>query len=45
MTDFFVAGALRNAKVVDEEIWKRVMRWSGYREIYEACEEWMKKSD
>ena len=44
-TDFLIAGALRNAKAVDKDVWARIMRWSGYREIYEACEEWMGKSD
>ncbi|OAG01476.1 uncharacterized protein CC84DRAFT_1167682 [Paraphaeosphaeria sporulosa] len=44
-TDFFIAGALQNARVVDVGVWERCMRVEGFREVYEACEEWMGKKD
>jgi glutathione S-transferase len=44
-TDFFIAGALQNARVVDEAVWERCMGYPGYREVYEACELWMEKKD
>ncbi len=36
LTDFFIAGALRSAKVIDESVWERMML-PGYKEVYEAC--------
>jgi glutathione S-transferase len=44
-TDFFIAGALQNARIVHEPVWERCMRYPGYREVYEACEQWTEKKD
>lgn len=44
-TDFFIAGALQNARAVEERVRKRCMAMEGYREVYEACEGWMGKKD
>ena len=43
--DFFIAGFLQLVRVVDEELWKRFCEYSGFREIYEACTQFMKKKD
>ncbi|KAJ4360056.1 uncharacterized protein N0V89_000615 [Didymosphaeria variabile] len=42
-TDFFIAGALQNARVVDEGVFDRCMQYPGYKEVYEACGPWMGK--
>jgi glutathione S-transferase len=44
-TDFFIAGSLQSARVVDEGVFQRNMRYPGYREIYEACLPYMEKKD
>ncbi|KAF2443011.1 hypothetical protein P171DRAFT_54451 [Karstenula rhodostoma CBS 690.94] len=44
-TDFFIAGALQNARVVEERVWERCVAYEGYREVYEACERWMERKD
>lgn len=41
LVDFFIAGALRNAWVVDGGVWGRVEGWEGYRGVYEGCGGWM----
>lgn len=43
--DFFIAGTLQSARVVDESIFQRNMKYSGYKEIYEACLSYMEKKD
>jgi glutathione S-transferase len=42
-TDFFFAGALQSAKVVDEGVFQRIIKYQGYKEIYEACLPYMEK--
>ena len=42
-TDFFIAGALQCARVVDEGVFQRSIKDLGYREIYEACLPYMEK--
>ena len=43
MADFFIAGALRNALVVDREVFSRLEGWEGYMGVYEACGKWMER--
>ncbi|KAF2024340.1 hypothetical protein EK21DRAFT_104750 [Setomelanomma holmii] len=44
-TDFFVAGSLHAARVVDEGVFERIMGFPEYGEVYEACVGWMEKRD
>ncbi|KAB2569268.1 hypothetical protein DBV05_g12058 [Lasiodiplodia theobromae] len=44
-TDFWIAGALQAARVVDEGVWRRVVAFPGFAEVYGACEGWMGKMD
>ncbi|OJJ01859.1 hypothetical protein ASPVEDRAFT_41431 [Aspergillus versicolor CBS 583.65] len=44
-TDFFIAGALQNARVIDEGVFQRISRYDGYRQVYEACLPYMEKED
>ena len=44
-TDFFFAGSLQSARVVDEGVFQRYMKYPGYKEIYEACLAYMEKKD
>lgn len=44
-TDFWIAGTLRAAKVVDEGVFARYVRFSGYKAVYEACLPYMEKKD
>ncbi|OAL36631.1 hypothetical protein AYO20_03963 [Fonsecaea nubica] len=44
-TDFFIAGSLQNARVVDEGVFLRNMRYPGFRDVYEACVPYMEKND
>lgn len=44
-TDFFVAGALQSARVVDEGVWRRIVGFPGYGEVYEACLPCMERKD
>jgi glutathione S-transferase len=44
-TDFFIAGSLQSAKVVDEGVFRRNIKYPGYKEIYEACLPYMEKKD
>ncbi|EXJ63139.1 hypothetical protein A1O7_03584 [Cladophialophora yegresii CBS 114405] len=43
--DFFIAGSLQCANVIDEDVFQRHMQFPGYREIYEACLPYMEKGD
>ena len=43
--DFFIAGSLQSARVVDEGVFQRNIKLPGYREIYEACLPYMEKKD
>lgn len=44
-TDFFIAGALQSARMVDEGTFQRFMKYDGYRDIYEACQPYMERND
>jgi glutathione S-transferase len=44
-TDFFIAGSLQSARVVDESVFQRIFKYPGYKEIYEACLPYMEKKD
>ncbi|KAL4895948.1 hypothetical protein BDV59DRAFT_146991 [Aspergillus ambiguus] len=44
-TDFFIAGTLQCARVVDESVFQRIFKYHGFREIYEACLPYMEKKD
>lgn len=45
LTDFFVAGRLQAARVVDEGTFERMVGFEGYRRVYEGCLEWMGRED
>ncbi|EOD45403.1 hypothetical protein M1821_004463 [Neofusicoccum parvum] len=44
-TDFFIAGALQSARVVDEGVFQRSVKYPGYKQIYDACLPYMEKKD
>ncbi|KAK9368056.1 hypothetical protein V1509DRAFT_94235 [Lipomyces kononenkoae] len=44
-TDFFIAGSLQSARMVDESVFQRISKYPGYKEIYEACLPYMEKKD
>ena len=44
-TDFFLTGSLQCARVVDEGVFQRLIKYPGYGEIYEACLPYMEKKD
>jgi len=44
-TDFFITGSLQSARVVDEGVFQRNIKYPGYEEIYEACLPYMEKKD
>lgn len=44
-TDFFFAGSLQSARMVDDGVFQRYMKYTGYKEIYEACLPYMEKND
>jgi len=44
-TDFFIAGNLKCIKVVDEGLFQRIVKYPGYKDIYEACLPHMEKED
>ncbi|KAL5351125.1 hypothetical protein ACLOAV_002976 [Pseudogymnoascus australis] len=43
-TDFFIAGSLQSARVVEETVFERHMKYAGYKEVYEACLPYMAKN-
>ncbi|KAL7924246.1 hypothetical protein ACQKWADRAFT_287730 [Trichoderma austrokoningii] len=43
--DFFIAGSIQTAKVIDEGVFQRIAKLPGYLEIYEACQPFMQKED
>jgi glutathione S-transferase len=45
LTDFFITGNLQLARVVDEGVFQRIIKFPGYGEIYEACLPYMEKKD
>ncbi|KAJ6120440.1 hypothetical protein N7523_004720 [Penicillium sp. IBT 18751x] len=44
-TDFFIAGSLQAARVVDEGVFQRITEFPGYKQIYEACLPYMDKQN
>ncbi|KAK5121656.1 hypothetical protein LTR85_004828 [Meristemomyces frigidus] len=44
-TDFFIAGTLQCARVVNEGVFQRNMEYAGYKDIYEACLPYMERKD
>ncbi|KAF2793893.1 hypothetical protein K505DRAFT_375004 [Melanomma pulvis-pyrius CBS 109.77] len=44
-TDFFIAGSLQSARVIDEGVFQRTIKYPGYKEIYDACLPYMEKQD
>jgi glutathione S-transferase len=44
-TDFFIAGSIQSARVVDEGVFQRNIRYPGYEDIYNACLPYMEKKD
>ncbi|KAK3625472.1 hypothetical protein LTR56_020372 [Elasticomyces elasticus] len=44
-TDFFVAGSLQAARVVDEGVFQKIVAVPGFGEVYEACQPFMVKRD
>jgi glutathione S-transferase len=39
--DFFLAGSLHAARMVDESVFARIAKYLGYKKIYEACVPYM----
>lgn len=44
-TDFFIAGSLQSARMVDEGVFQRLIKDPGHWAIYEACLPYMEKKD
>lgn len=44
-TDFFIAGALQCARVIDEGVFQRNVKFPGFADVYEACLPYMEKRD
>ncbi|KAH8822017.1 hypothetical protein F5884DRAFT_769720 [Xylogone sp. PMI_703] len=44
-TDFFIAGSLQCARVVEETVFQRLIKFHGYADVYEACLPYMEKRD
>jgi glutathione S-transferase len=44
-TDFFIAGSLQTARVVDEGVFQRNIKYPGFGQVYEACLPYMEKKD
>ena len=42
-TDFFITGSLQSARVVDEGVFQRIIRYPGFGEVYYACQPFMEK--
>lgn len=36
-TDFFIAGSLQSARMVDEGVFQRCVKYPGFKDVYEAC--------
>ncbi|KAL6902675.1 hypothetical protein GGI43DRAFT_402476 [Trichoderma evansii] len=45
LVDFFIAGIIQTAKVIDEGVFQRIARIPGHLDIYEACQPFMQKKD
>ena len=44
-TDFFIAGVLQCARVVDEGVFERMVNRPGFGDVYRACLPWMERSN
>jgi len=44
-TDFFIAGSLHSASVIDEGVFERNVKYEGFKQIYQACLPYMEKRD
>lgn len=44
-TDFFIAGSLESFRMVEENVFQRIVACPGYRDVYEACLPFMMKRD
>lgn len=44
-TDFFIAGALQSARMIDDGVFERLAKRPGYGDIYSACLPYMTKND
>lgn len=44
-TDFFIAGSLQSARVVDEGTFQRNMQYPGFKQVYEACLPYLERKD
>jgi hypothetical protein len=44
-TDFLIAGSLQSARLVDENVFQRIVKFSGYKEVCEACLPYLEKKD
>lgn len=44
-TDFFIAGSLQSARMVDEGVFRRMIKYPGFGEIYKACLPLLGKND
>ena len=40
-TDFFIAGALQSARIVEPDVLERILKFRGFAQIFEACQPWM----
>ncbi|KAL2862140.1 hypothetical protein BJX68DRAFT_18573 [Aspergillus pseudodeflectus] len=45
LTDFFIAGSMQTARVVDEGVFLRVAAYDGFKSVYEACSPYMERND
>lgn len=43
--DFSLAGAIHSARVVDEGVFQRIIKFPGFVDIYDACLPYMEKRD
>lgn len=43
-TDFFIAGALQSARMIDESVFERLAKRPGYGDIYSACLPYMARN-
>lgn len=44
-TDFFIAGTLQCARVVDDGVFQRMMSYPGFEDIYKACLPYIERQD
>lgn len=44
-TDFFIAGSLETIRVVDEDVFQKMVKYPGFSDVYTACLPWMERRD